>query len=144
MEDNVKELLAEVYTLIGESLIDGTIENEEQFAQMQKKIASAIGIPRPELELPEKISSIDEAKVFLKMLYDKGFDYHPEDSPETVYNMQTGQRLFSDNEAPKIKKLMEDIYSLPGNQVANANDMEFDPCGYLLELGGHVMEEDEE
>jgi hypothetical protein len=92
--------------------------------------------------LPEAITTVEEAKAFLKALHDNGEDYHPEDSPETVYNMYTGQRLFTDEEAPKVKALIHQIYNLPGN-AGKYPDLEFDPCGYLLELDGHVMDDDD-
>jgi hypothetical protein len=88
--------------------------------------------------LPKKIATVDDAKEFLRLLHYTGRSYHPEDNPFDIVG-----GVFNQHEAMAVKVLMAEVYNLPGNK-GKYPDLEFDPCGYLLELEGHVMEEDEE
>lgn len=86
--------------------------------------------------LPESISTQEEAEKFLSELFENNEHYHPEDSAKDQIYLKTGERVFNDEDAEKLDKLMSDIYMLSGGDHANPI---FDPCEYLLE-----MEEEEE
>lgn len=70
-----------------------------------------------------RITSVEEAKAFLRELHDNDEAYHPEDDAEDNENEDI--RL----EADALNKCMEDIYALPG-----VPGDDFDPCGYLIDL----------
>ncbi len=76
--------------------------------------------------LPEKISSIEEAKAFLLELCKNGESFHPEDNANDL----TGN-LFTKEEGDKLNSLMNDIYSLEGNE--SSQSMIFDPCEFILD-----------
>ena len=70
--------------------------------------------------LPPSIITVNQAKNFLKALYDNDEAFHPEDNANDV--------MFSTEvtaqERALLNKLMDDIYNLG----------DFDPCEYLNEL----------
>lgn len=72
-------------------------------------------------ELPTYITTLDEAKKYLKELYTNGEAYHPED--------MAGDCLpgITENQAKLMDSLMSDIY-----EIAKGTD--FDPCQFILEL----------
>lgn len=73
-------------------------------------------------DIPNEIQTIEQAKAYLKSLYDNGEDYHPEDDAFGIcWSMEEHP---TEEEMKRMNKVMEDIYDL-GN---------FDPCGYLLDL----------
>lgn len=74
-------------------------------------------------KIPEKIETIEEAKKFFDELISNREEFHPEDDPFDIIYFGTGKRLFTDEEAAKIDKLMDEVYSLEG----------FDPCEYILD-----------
>jgi hypothetical protein len=76
--------------------------------------------------LPASIKTIEQAKKFLNELYVNGELYHPEDDAKDCLNGIT------DDEAAKCNELMNEIYSLPGNE--NIKKLSFDPCEYCVEL----------
>lgn len=81
-------------------------------------------------QLPNSITTIAEAKVFLKELHDNNETYHPEDDATEIY-WQTTE--VSQAETQQLNKLMSEIYILPGNEGRH-HDLEFDPCEYLYDL----------
>lgn len=78
--------------------------------------------------LPEKISTIEEARAFLKELHKNVEHYHPEDDAHDIVNYLD----YTVEECDQLNKLMQDIYALPGND--SPQNMAFDPCVYLLFL----------
>ena len=82
-------------------------------------------------KLPESITTVDEAKVLLKTLNDNGEHFHPEDSAEDCFDMNTPE---DEAWCKQASKLMDDIYNLPGNDGRHVDPMIFCPCGYLLDL----------
>ncbi|HEY9361623.1 MAG TPA: hypothetical protein VIQ00_00075 [Chitinophagaceae bacterium] len=76
--------------------------------------------------LPEKITTIAEAKSFLTDLFNNNEGYHPEDDAKDIFTNDV-------DEAEKLNGLMQDIYNLEGNQNYPKN-MVFDPCKFLLDL----------
>jgi hypothetical protein len=80
--------------------------------------------------LPEKITTVEEAKRFLYDLFINNETFHPEDDPLKII-WQTSDPTIQ--EKKHLKVLMNDIYDLPGNKRRPQN-MVFDPCEYLLEL----------
>lgn len=92
--------------------------------------------------LPESINSVEEAKNFLQSLYNNGEHYHPEDNAhDLIWDMINEP---SEVECDQLNKLMRDIYSLPECEMKRdderGNYMDFDPCGFLLDLDGHIIE----
>lgn len=85
--------------------------------------------------LPTAINTISEAKTFLQELRKNGEAYHPEDDATECFDTDSEHNLAW---CRQVNKLMSDIYALEGN-IDHLN-MAFDPCAYLLELDGHVME----
>jgi hypothetical protein len=73
--------------------------------------------------IPEKITSVLEAKAFLKALHLNGEAFHPEDPAAEIIDYRTRQRLFTDEEAAKIEKALEQVYLYMN-----------DPCEYYLNL----------
>lgn len=70
--------------------------------------------------LPPNIITINQAKNFLKALYDNGEAFHPEDNANDVlFEMEVTAQ-----ERALLNKLMDDIYNLE----------DFDPCDYLNNL----------
>lgn len=84
--------------------------------------------------LPASITTVDEAKAFLRALHSNGEAFHPDDDAHEVHNGRTDRKLFTHEEAIQINKLRDDIYALPGNAGVAASDMAFDPCAFLLSL----------
>ena len=64
--------------------------------------------------LPDAISTIYEAKVFLKELHKNGESFHPEGRAVELIN-DSGEQFFTHDEAAQLDKLMDDIYNLNRN-----------------------------
>lgn len=82
--------------------------------------------------LPDSINTVEEAKKFLTDLYNNGEAYHPEDSAILI-------DIFTQQEGEQLNKLMSHIYNLDGNNGNHATP-KFDPCKFLLDLDGHIIE----
>ncbi len=74
--------------------------------------------------LDRTITTQDEAESFLSELFDNGESFHPEDDARNIIKFATAERIFTDEEADKLNDLMSSIYEI----------LDFDPCGYLLDL----------
>lgn len=70
--------------------------------------------------LPNKITSIEEAKNFLKSLSENGEMFHPEDDANDI-NFEDDSP--TKEECDKLNTLMDEVYSFDG----------FDPCEYILD-----------
>lgn len=96
-------------------------------------------------KLPESITTVDEAKAFIKELYDNGEAFHPEDdATDIIWDLPSNQ-VPTLEECVKLNELMTAIYALPECKLKHRQPnsipyMDFDPCGYLSDLDGHVME----
>lgn len=89
-------------------------------------------------QLPEKISTVEEAKKFLKELRDNDEVYHPEDSAhDIVWDCASP----TDEECDQLDSLMRDIYNLKGNENY-PHDMIFEPCEYLIMLDKEFIVKD--
>lgn len=77
--------------------------------------------------LPTEITSVDAAKSLLTDLYNNGEAFHCEDDANDCL-----AGIATKDEGDLLNKLMNDIYSLSGNE--DASNMAFDPCGFLLSL----------
>jgi hypothetical protein len=75
--------------------------------------------------IPDAIKTVDEAKAFLKALWENEESYHPEDNANGIVWDDVNP---SPEQRTQLNKLRTDIYN-----VAKA-DGEFDPCEYLLAL----------
>lgn len=67
--------------------------------------------------LPTAITTVQEAKAFLKALWTNGESFHPDDDASQIHD------LFMHDEALQVNTLMDAIHAL-----------DFDPSEYLLEL----------
>lgn len=88
--------------------------------------------------LPAEIKTIEQAKTFLTDLYNNGESFHPEDSAHDIVWGACETPSFEDRQ--QLDVLMESIYDLPGNDGRHIN-LAFCPCGFLLDLDGHIIEE---
>lgn len=90
--------------------------------------------------LPAAITTVGEAKAFLAALYCNNEQYHPEDDAHDVLWEDVD---VTDEEANQLNKLMEDIYALhectPKRDDEGILYMDFDPCGFLLDLNREVL-----
>lgn len=84
--------------------------------------------------LPQSINSIEEAKSFLAALRSNNEQFHPEDDAHEIewLTIEDENKHPTVSECDQLNKLMQDIYNLPGND--DAQNMAFDPCGYLIDL----------
>lgn len=80
-------------------------------------------------KLPETITTVDQAKQFLTELHKNGEAFHCEDDAHDIDFVNCDP---TPAEREKLNNLMLDIYWLPGNRAAGP--MEFDPCGFLVDL----------
>jgi len=60
--------------------------------------------------LPEQLTTAEEAKVFLTELYKNGESYHPDDDAQIIA-LEAG-RTFTSTEAKKLNDLMEQCFEL--------------------------------
>ena len=81
-------------------------------------------------KLPDKITTWEQAKDFLRELHDNGEHYHPEDDAFDV--CWGGYKEPSDEEKAKLNQLMDNIYSLP--EMKDYPNVDQCPCGFLNEL----------
>jgi hypothetical protein len=81
--------------------------------------------------LPSGIKTADEARQFLRALFNNGEDFDLYDNPAFVLKDGGPQHLFNPGEAAVIRSLINDMLSLPA----------FDAHCYLLQLHGHIIEE---
>ena len=84
--------------------------------------------------LPAAIKTIEEAKAFLTELHKNNEGYHPEDDARDIVNIETDERIFTDEEAEMLNSLMADIYNLDGNDGKHDMSIVFCPCGFLFDL----------
>lgn len=82
--------------------------------------------------LPDKISTIEEAKSFLTELYNNNEQFHPEDDAHDIVWQSASP---TPEQCDQLNKMMEDIYALPENMYGRKYvDVVFDPCEFLLNL----------
>ena len=93
-------------------------------------------------QLPQSINSIEEAKAFLAALHSNNEQFHPEDDAHEIewLTIEDENNCPTVSECDQLNKLMNDIYNLPGNN--DAQNMAFDPCGYLLDLAKNFLVRD--
>lgn len=77
--------------------------------------------------LPEQITSLAEAKAYLIELHKHGEHYHPEDRAADCLNG------LHEQDAHHMDFLMEEVYTY-------FNEAGLDPCKFLLDLDGHIIE----
>lgn len=81
--------------------------------------------------IPESITSLPQAKIFLASLYFNGESYHPEDDAGDI--SFSGNLFLSSEQAAQLNLLMSQIYDLCGD-LKNGEYEFFDPCEFLLSL----------
>jgi len=79
--------------------------------------------------LPNRITTVEEAKAFLTELHKNDESFHPEDNAHDI-EWETSNP--TSEERDKLNALMSDIYELEGNE--DSQNMIFDPCEFLLNL----------
>lgn len=77
-------------------------------------------------ELPKGIFTVNEARRFLRKLFNNGEAFHPDDSAFGVIDGSTGMMLFNDDEAGQLDTLVAQMQDLESD--------DFDICKFLLEL----------
>lgn len=78
----------------------------------------AAGICRQRLEVAEKRLSVkDRFMALLEKLSTEDRLFHLDDSPESIINIASGQRIFTDKEADEIGDLVDEARSLLGNDL---------------------------
>ena len=86
------------------------------------------------LKLPNAITTIPEAKEFLKSLHSIGAAYHCEDDANDVEFLNLSEKdRPTVEQCNQLNKLMEDIYNLPGNDGSHGPEIAFCPCGFILD-----------
>lgn len=91
-------------------------------------------------KLPESITTVEEAKAYLRELYKNDEAYHCEDRARDCFRTSnqseysTEACVVTDEQAIHMDMLMEQIYTLPGNDGRHVEPMVFDPCGFILGL----------
>lgn len=83
--------------------------------------------------LKNPISSREQGEQFLRDLVKAELSFHLEDSPETIINCRTKERIFSDEEAVVVTQRVNELYALDWSEFEC-------PIGFLLYLEGHFME----
>lgn len=81
-------------------------------------------------QLPEAITSVDEATRFITELYNNNESFHPEDD---AFDIIWETTEVSDTEKHQLNKLMNDIYNLP-EAWSKDNPEGFDPCAVYMDL----------
>lgn len=84
--------------------------------------------------LPASITTVDEAKAFLRALHANGEAFDMNDNAHEIYDGRSNKKLFTDEESVRLNRLRDDIFALPGNAGVSAAEMIFDPCAFLLSL----------
>lgn len=87
------------------------------------------------VDLNTPLTNRGEAMLFIRSLQEADMMFHFEDSPETIINGITGQRLFTDEEAVQVRARMEELYSF------DWSDYEC-PIGYALSIDPNYNPED--
>ena len=81
--------------------------------------------------LPTAIASVEEAQEFLTDLHNNNEAFHPEDD---AHHVDFSTCVPAVEERQQLNKLMREIYELN----------EFDPCDFLMDLGGRGLADDDE
>lgn len=93
--------------------------------------------------LPVSINTVGEAKAFLAELYTNGESFHPEDD---AHDILWNEVEVSPAEADQLNALMSMIYELPECTPKHDGEiglyMDFDPCGYILDI--HNADDEQE
>lgn len=80
-------------------------------------------------ELPEKITTIEEAENLLSALWENGESFHPEDNAhDIIWGTIPKDEQPTAAECDKLNALMSQIYDL--KDVPEL----FDPCGFILDF----------
>jgi hypothetical protein len=80
--------------------------------------------------LPESITSVEEATRFLTELFNNNEAYHPEDDAFDIVWQSVNP---TEAEKRQLNKLMNQIYDLP-EAWSPQNPNGFDPCAVLMDL----------
>lgn len=75
------------------------------------------------------ISSVEQGAEFLNALINAGMIYHLEDDPAAIVSTETGEPLFTSNEAVLIKQRVKELYALNWSAYGEAC-----PIGYCLQV----------
>lgn len=133
VQDKMKNIF--YYVRILSNKVDGVYQRTEKpcetgsyryalrrFKQLKKKNGFNM-----ETNLPDYISTVEDAQKFLTELHANKESYHPEDDAnDIIWALKVSKP--TKNELEKLNKLMLDIYTLPDFEP------DFDPCEFLDNL----------
>lgn len=84
------------------------------------------------------ITTAAQALAFCNLLGAAGLTFHPDDSPETIINVRTGERIFTDYEAGFIRQRVQELHALLPciySAMMAAEDREHAPAPALKDIG---------
>jgi len=84
------------------------------------------------IKLPKEIKTWEEGKVYLKLLVDNNYSYHPEDDATDIQWSLPEEKIPTQEEMKQMNVLMRQIYALP--EFKDYPNIDYCPCGYLLDL----------
>lgn len=79
------------------------------------------------IELAEyPIFEVETAKDLIKAMVEANCEFHLEDDPHDIINHDTGERIFTDEEAEMIADRLDEMYMLDWNDEC--------PIGYMMQI----------
>jgi hypothetical protein len=61
----------------------------------------------------------------------RGLIFHPDDAPETIVSIATGEKFFTEDEANKLENILSDMFETFDNDVYEAAYPIFMKCGSM-------------
>lgn len=58
--------------------------------------------------------------LWFSLMFESNLLFHPDDAPESIVSINTGERLFSDGECVRIKEILSTMFNNFGDQVYEA------------------------
>lgn len=68
--------------------------------------------PEQKNRFRQPLQTIEQATAFIRWLCENGIDFHFDDSPETVINHHTGERLFADEDCRPVRDRVNDLFRI--------------------------------
>jgi len=69
-------------------------------------------------ELPD--TSFESMKLWFSCMSDRGLLFHPDDAPESIFVIATGEPTFSANECDEVNAVLNEMFELHGDNVYKA------------------------
>lgn len=64
--------------------------------------------------------TLDDMSYWFSVMYEKGLLFHPDDSPENLISIKTGELIFTSNEITEINLIMSAMFKSFGDHVYEA------------------------